>query len=126
MAIYVEAVRAEIVPTGKYTATVDRVELDGNSQYGNQIKWVFKITDGKYAGRELYAWSAYRDRATERSKLVRWYTAIMGGKPTGKFDVQRVVGKECVIVVVERTREDGSVVSKVDDVQPYQEPDPFE
>lgn len=118
MAIIVEAVESNPVPMGKYLAVVESVEQDTNSLYGDQIRWTFRIVDGEYANRKMLAWSAYRQQATDRSKLYRWYTILTGITPTGKFDLESVIGKRCLILVKEQTRADGSVISKVDDLQP--------
>ena len=116
--IIMEAVDSQPVPMGKYPAIVESVEMDHNSQYGEQIRWTFRITDGEYANRKMFAWSAYRPQAGDRSKARRWYSVLTGITPSGKFDLAVVVGKRCLIVVKEQTRADGTVLSKVDDIQP--------
>ena len=116
--IIMEAVDSQPIPMGKYPAIVESIEMDSNSQYGEQIRWTFRITDGEYANRKMLAWSAYRPQATERSKARRWYSVLTGITPSGKFDLANVVGKRCLILVKEQTRADGTVFSKVDDIQP--------
>ena len=116
--IILEAVDSQPVPMGKYPAVVESVDMDTNSQYGEQIRWTFRITDGEYANRKMFAWSAYRPQASERSKARRWYSVLTGTIPSGKFDLADVIGKRCLILVKEQTRADGTVFSKVDDIQP--------
>ncbi len=93
-----------------------------NSQYDpNVYRFTLETTevlDSDSRGIELTAISSRK--LTPNSKLTRWVTALVGHIPEigGEIDLEEVVGKHCLMVVVMRKSEQGGEFARVDDLIP--------
>ena len=101
----------ELLETGTYAATVDRVE-EVEGKYGQQLRFVLALEDSDVT---LSAWcsATYSDK----SKLSRWVKAILGELPD-ELDTEALVGKPCRVTVVIRAKEDGTQFNRVDEILP--------
>jgi len=85
----IEAMKFEAIPKGIYNAEVDSVEYKMSANSGAPMfQFVFKITDGEYAGRTLYFYTSFSPKALSGTKttLLRIDPTIF----TGPFAPQKI------------------------------------
>jgi len=114
MAITITAQGTEPLPTGEYRVELVAIELD-SGQYGEQLRWTFRVLE---KGRNLVAYSSFSPSLA--SKCMRWASALLGrpiqaGEPV---DLEALVGKTAVAVVVKKRKDDGREFNAIEDLLP--------
>lgn len=110
------------LPVGEYRATLQSI-TPTTGVYGEQWVWEFQLEGGDNAGRKMRAWTSdkYTFAGAKTSKAARWVKALTGGEPDELF-VEDIVGKPCTLVILQRTKDNGDVFNKVEDVKPAPRP----
>ncbi len=109
---------------GTYEAICTDLKPDEfpESQYDPYVyRWTLETTevlDSDGRGIELTAISSRK--LTPNSKLTRWVNALLGHIPEigGEIDLEEVVGKHCLMVVVMKPSASGTEFARVDDLIP--------
>lgn len=108
------------IPEAMYKAKVVAVEVD-DGQFGEQIIWTFKIIKGKLKKKELKFWSDVT--ATPKNKTGKCLKAFGKRKiRDGEFNIEKLIGKKCRIIVEDHTTKAGDETSKITQVLPYDLP----
>lgn len=118
MGIVIEQKQYTLLATGEYSAVISSLE-ETTGEYGPQLKIKFLLTDPAYAGNELTAWASAT--FTPKSKLYGWTRAAFGVDTVPKtynFNSDDLVNRPVRLVVVRKTKEDGSEFNRVDGVLP--------
>jgi hypothetical protein len=100
----------EVLETGTYTARVTEVRPE-EGKFGPQLKLRFALDSGA----TLTAWAS--EKLTDKTKLGRWVTAILGAMPDN-LDTDALVGRDCRVKIGVKTRDDNSEYNRVEDVLP--------
>lgn len=109
------------IPTGEYAVKCIGIEvIDNQFEAGKQqLKWQFEVVAaGEHQGRKLTGFSSTSTVLT--SKAARWVGALLG-RPLGdgeSIDLNALIGKHCIAVVVCRAKSDGTEFSKLEDLKP--------
>jgi hypothetical protein len=111
----------EPIPTGRYPARINKIE-EKLGQFGMQFQFEFLLkSDATGEEKTLLGWCG--DTFSTKSKLYRWtQAAVFGGGAIPRdyeWNDQDMLGKKVMLVVVEKTTDDGSIVNKIDGVLPY-------
>lgn len=125
----------EIAPMGPQQAVCAFVEDIGTheSTYNGQIKRAHQIVicfelaehmqTGDYAGKPFMLSNFYTLSLHEKSRLSKDLECWFGKKFTPEqrvngFDVQKLIGHNCLLNVVENTKDNGDVVAKIGGIMP--------
>ena len=100
------------VPTGEYPCTIENVERE-DGDYGPQAKFTFALDN--MDGKTLHAWASAKYGS--KTKLYSWVVAILGRVPD-EFDADELIGQPCTLVVVTKTKDDGTPFNRVDSILP--------
>lgn len=116
----IEQTHYEALPTGEYTALITSV-APAKSQYGDQLLFKFQIIKpAEYAENTLQAWTG--QNFTAKSKLFQLVENALfgGGKIPDDYilDTDDLINKLVRLVVLERTRDDGTLGNKIDSYKP--------
>lgn len=100
----VEGLSFEAIPKGVYDAEVDQVEYQISKSSGQPMfQFVFNITSGEYAGRKLFFYTSFSQKALSGTKtsLLRIDPTIFNGpfKPQEIADNGVLLGKKLRIKV---------------------------
>ena len=110
----------EVLPTGDYSALVDRIE-DSDGMFGPQAQWTFVIDEGSHKGAQVKAWTSAK--FSPKSRLYQWTQAAFGGADIPSnydFDSEHVVGRKVTISLVVKVKpEDGTEFNKVESVRKW-------
>lgn len=110
----------ELLPLGSYPARCTSAEFV-EGKFGEQIEFRFELNSGEHDGKTLTAWASATFSA--RSNLYRWASAIFGDGVTGEsWAPQQMVGKDLLLDIIIRRKDDGSEYNKVDEVRALAEP----
>lgn len=105
------------IPEAMYKAKVEAIEID-DGQFGEQIVWTFKIIKGKLKKKELKFWSDVT--ATPKNKTGKCLKALGKRKiRDGEFNIEKLIGKKCTIIVEDHTTKAGDETSKITQVLAY-------
>lgn len=111
----------EPIPTGKYPAKINQIEV-ADGQFGPQLKFTFELPPGEDGEtRTLIGWCS--QKFSNKSKLYAWTKAAFGGEPIDRsytFSSEDLIGRKVNLTVVEKENEDG-VYNKIEDVTPFTE-----
>ncbi len=115
-----EVTEFEVVPPGRYPARLKAIEPFTGGKFGDALKFIFEITGGEWAGITVDGIAS--KTMTEKSKLFAWYNGLTGENPPpgmrGSF--RPLIGRECDIMVNNKTTGQGGVFAQVTDVYPRQ------
>lgn len=106
---------------GVYPAVVDSVDED-DGKFGPQLKFVFKITEGKYADQTVWGWCG--QSLTPKSKLTTWLPALLPGISVGKgfeLDPADLEGKTCKLVLGVKAGDDGIERNTIESLLPLED-----
>jgi hypothetical protein len=114
------------VEPGEYKAKVTEVEEEPDGQYGPQVRFTFEILDDSdYEGTTLRGWAALKEDDAgnytfwDGTKLYTWALAMLGND-TSKLDdltdLDQLKGNKCRVIVVNKTKQDGSVRDSISEV----------
>ena len=84
----------EDIPEGTYPATLQSIETKESVAFGEFRAWDFKLDSGSVVG------GATSMSTGSKSKGGKWIAALLGRKPDKGESVQ-LVGRPCLVVVVE-------------------------
>ncbi|MBN1890347.1 MAG: hypothetical protein JW850_20300 [Thermoflexales bacterium] len=117
MGILIEQKQYVLLPTGEYNAVITDLE-ETSGEYGPQVKVKFTLTDPDQAGNELTAWASAT--FTPKSKLYGWTRAAFGADipKTYNFNSDDLINRPVRLVVIRKTKDDGSEFNRVDGVLP--------
>ena len=106
------------IPEGMYKAKLENVEVD-DGQYGEQIVWTFRPLKKKYKKNSLKMWSDVE--ASPKNKTGKCMKALGHRKikKDGEFDIEKLVGRKCTLIVEDHTTAKGDETSKITGVLPY-------
>lgn len=108
---------------GVYPAVVDSVDED-DGKFGPQLKFIFKITDGKYADQTVWGWCG--QSLTPKSKLTSWLPALLPDVQVGKgfeLDPEDLVGRACKLVLGVKAGDDGIERNTIESLLPIEDED---
>jgi hypothetical protein len=111
----------ETLKRGVYPATVDSIDED-EGQYGPQLKFIFRITSGKYVDKKVFAWAS--PTLTPKSKLTTWMSAIAPKAVLGpgfELDPDDLVGRDVQIVLGLKAGNDGVERNVIESLLPIDE-----
>jgi hypothetical protein len=127
MAIVIRARGFEPLPTGEYRVVLTDVQLV-DTQYGDQLKWIFLVPNKE---RTLVAYST--SSPSLNGKCMKWASALLNRpiQPNEEVNLEDLLDKSAIAVVVCKRREDGSEYNQIVDLRPIPTPsgdeqDPFE
>ena len=104
------------IAAGAYDATVASVE-PADGEYGQQVKFVFAL-DSEIGedGEPIALWAWASSKLNPRTKLYKWATALMDSAPAigARFDVSRLTGLPCRVLVNLEDSDDGPRARVVD------------
>lgn len=109
-----------LVPADVYSAKVEKIE-ELDLEYGPCAKFVFRITDGDYAGEMVDGLASLgKDGISPKSKLYTWILAITGQslEEIEEFELDDLVGKPCRLNVTEKKKDDGTEYNRIEAVLP--------
>jgi len=112
---------ADTKKRGVYAAIVDSVDED-DGKFGPQLKFIFKITEGRYDGQTVWGWCG--QSLTPKSKLTSWLPALLPEAKIGKgfeLDPNDLVGQECKIVLGLKTGDDGIERNVIESLLPIED-----
>ena len=118
MKITIEQTSHELLPLGSYVAEISDIhEVTG--QYGPQLKFIFCIAEGDFAGQELWGWAS--SKFSPKSKLYSWTQAAFNTPipRTYTFDSDDVIGRRVKLTVIVHTGEDGTEYNRISTVSVY-------
>lgn len=118
----------EVVPTGEYLAQVTDIE-DKEGNYGPQFQFTFEIVSPKaFEGKIKLAWYSQKlSSGTKPSKLWNVVQSIYN-RPLvidEQVDIDDLIGRQCIIVVVAEENEKGEENSKITALKAYKKTEPF-
>jgi len=108
-----------LIPEGIYSAKLTELKIDSEGKYGDQIIWDFSIIKGKKKGKNIRMWSP--TEANPKNKTGKAIKAIGNKKKLGdgKFDLEKLIGRKCKLIIEDYTKNSGDKGSKVASVLPY-------
>lgn len=116
----------EPMEPGEYKAKLSELEEELEGQYGPQVRFTFEVMDDEdYNGDTIRGWASLKTDDDgdytfwEGTKLWDWVTALRGGDAVGvgeEFSLDDLIGNTCRILVVNKTKKDGTPTDKVDNV----------
>lgn len=119
MTITLEQTFYEPIPTGKYPAKINQIEV-ADGQFGPQLRFTFELPPGENSeSRTLIGWCS--QKFSNKSKLYGWTKAAFGGESIDRsytFSSDDLVGKKVNLTVVEKENDDG-VFNKIEGVTPF-------
>jgi hypothetical protein len=125
MGIVIDQSAGTDIPTGEYTAKVARIE-EATGKFGPQLKVKFILSGPPDVdGTSTCAW--YGQTFSPKSKLYGLVQAAFGGTAiptTYNFNSDDLINRVVRLVIVEKTKSDGAVFSKVDSVKPFKRQTP--
>ncbi len=118
----------EVIPTGEYLAAFTDYEEE-TGQYGEQIKITWEIEKpAKYAGKKRLDWCNKKlSKGAKTSKLWNRVEALMN-RPIEigeDVDLDSLIGRDVVLVIVEETKDDGTPNAKIASVKAYKRQEAF-
>lgn len=119
MTIKLKFEKYEPIPEGIYPGKIVSIEVDPNSQYGQQLKIRFMLEDvpGYEDGKDLS--TRCSAKFTPKSKLYRWTNTILGRIPEGyDFDSDDVLNKRVLVSIGRKIGTDGQEYDRIEDVKP--------
>ena len=110
------------IPEGIYKAKLESVEVE-DGQYGEQIVWTLRPTKKKYKGKTLKTWSPIE--ANPQNKTGKYMKAfgLKKIKKDTEFNIEKLVGRKCRVIVEDHTTTKGDETSKITSVLPLDEDD---
>jgi hypothetical protein len=118
----------EVIPTGEYLAQVTDIE-DKEGNFGPQYQFSYEIVSPKpFAGKSKWGWYSQKlSGGTKPSKLWGVVQAIYNRPlvPGEAVDVDDLIGRQCIIVIVAEENDKGEEFSKITNVKAYKKQEPF-
>ena len=110
------------IPEGLYKAEVKEIS-EAEGEYGEYLKFVFEITEGKEKGTFRHAIASKklsRTKSGKTSKLLGYVEALTQTRlQKGEvLDLEQMVGKPCQILVKNDKEMDGVMMQKITEVMP--------
>jgi hypothetical protein len=102
--------------SGIYNAKISNI-IEKSGPYGSYWRFNFTILEG-----ELQGWSFYgivKPYPVKQSKFYRWIFNIMKGKPYENISINDLIGKECRIIVNEKTKKNKTYYYVKDLADPF-------
>lgn len=104
----------ETLPMGEYLGVITEIEA-GEGQYGPNLKYVFRVSEGEYENEELWTWTSQKFSQHEKCVLMRYVRAVFGGEVPNSYqlDTDDLLNKPVIAKI--GTREvvvDGKTVEK--------------
>ena len=89
------------LPIGSYKAVFEGVETTTHEEYGDGLKWAFRVADGQHAGRECYRIT--KCEPTPKNSCGRLLAALSGAsaKDGLEIDPDDFVGRPYLIIIAE-------------------------
>lgn len=122
MAIVVKHQTAEAKPAvlknGTYKAILSNIKQFANT-YGQRLGFEFTVSDGAHQGEKVMRSTA--PQLTKQSKLAEVIEGMLGRDLTDKeindgFDLEKLLNKECHILVIQSKSKTGVVYANVEQV----------
>lgn len=120
----VEELKFDLIPKGVYNAEVDELTFGKSKSSGAAMfTWIFRITEGDYAGRKLYYYTSFSNKALKGTKtsLVRIDAEIFSGQfnPQEVAESGKLLGKPVRIKISHEERQDnGELQARVQNIMP--------
>jgi hypothetical protein len=120
----VEELKFDLIPKGVYDAEVDELTYGKSKSSENYMfTWVFRIDSGDYAGRKLYFYTSFSNKALKGTKtsLLRIDPELFAGQfnPNEIAESGKLLGKKLRIKVSHEERQDnGEMQARVQQVMP--------
>lgn len=118
-------------PPGVHRAVCSRVwdlgmqpGFEGKEQHKVVILWELdaRIEEGEYAGRRFIVTNKYTASLNEKAKLrgdlESWRGRAFGTEELAGFDLEKLIGKNCQMNLVEYTKKNGSQGVKIASIMP--------
>lgn len=118
MSVKIKQTIVETLPTGEYPVRIAEIKLE-TGQFGDQLRFRFDVMAPGFEDRNLTGWASAT--FSNKSKLYQWTKAAFGGVEIPRewtFDSDKLIGRECIAVVLVRTADDGSEFNKIDALKP--------
>ena len=96
---------------GEYDAEVLDIETE-DGQFGEQLKFAFSLDN---EDKTLHGWCSFK--YSDKTKLYAWTKAILGSAPD-EFSSAALIGKRCVLAVVQKVKDDGATFNRIEAVLP--------
>ena len=102
-------------PAGMYKARLDRVEPREKNEFGNAVRFVFKVTVGDHADEEASRIVGVDRPPTSKNALGRLLAGLNGGPISvgQKIDPGAFIGREYLLQVGEAPHGNGTRVESV-------------
>ena len=123
MSITIEQTVYEVLPMGTYSAVISEIEPE-TGQFGEQLKFVFQLTDDEHAGNTIWGWCSAK--FSPKSKLYKWTRAALGNREIPRdyhFNSDNVIGQSVNLQITLEAREDGTEFNRVHDLRPIKQND---
>ena len=115
----------ETMPRSTYLGKVADVQV-ADGKFGPQAQFTIDIIGdnygGKYAGKQLKAWTSLKFSMTLKCKLYRWALAILGAPvlaPGYTLNTDDLIGRTVLVDVDVETGADGAEYNKVAELRAY-------
>ncbi len=111
------------IDEGKYPATVEDVsvewnQLGGFGKYNDVVTLRLKV-DEVSLNHKIYC--THRETGVlnlNTKKLREAVSSILGGEPTGKFDLKNLISKQCEVWIIHVDGNNGNIYERVDKIRP--------
>jgi hypothetical protein len=109
----------ELLPVGEYSATIVDIQPD-DGIYGPQLRFTLSIDEGDFKGNTLAMWTSVKFNL--RSKLYALAKAAFNHSIPSDYDLDTndLIDRQVNLVVVIKTKEDGTEYNRIETVRPYQ------
>lgn len=120
----VEELKFELIPKGNYDAIIDSLEYGKSKSSGAPMfTWVFQIEGGEFAGRKLYYYTSFSNKALKGTKtsLLRIDSELFAGQfnPQEIADSGQLLGRALRIKISHEERQDnGELQARVAQILP--------
>lgn len=120
----VEELKFDLIPKGNYDAIIDSLEYGKSKSSGAPMfTWVFAIEGGDFAGRKLYYYTSFSNKALKGTKtsLLRIDAEMFAGQfnPQEVAESGQMLGKHVRIKISHEERQDnGEMQARVQSILP--------
>lgn len=87
------------VPSGLYRATFDRVEESTHEEFGDGLKWIFKVVDGEHTGEEASRITGCKPTPKNAAGRMLAQLSGLAAKPGTRITIDDCIGREYMIQV---------------------------
>jgi hypothetical protein len=115
----IEQTKYELLPVGEYAATITDIQAD-DGMFGPQLRFTFAIDEGDFSGSLLSMWTSVK--FNPKSKLYALAKAAFNSSIPPDYDLETddLTDRRVNLVVVIKSKEDGTEFNRIDTVRPYQ------